>query len=382
MRPYWACLAAALCVLLVPGSGSATEQLWGQNPSLTQDQTLNDDLVAFGSNVLIQGRTNGDVTAAGSTVTVTGPVGGDLTAAGANVSIEGPVSDDVRAAGANVTLRSAVADNVALMGNAVAILPSARVGRDLDVAGATVTSNCGVGGNLRVAAADSRIGGEITGNVEARGGRVTLLPGAVIHGNLIARTDQAPVVPSGARVMGEVLHQPLSTSAEPQRAHPIQAWLMRWLFNFGWMLLLGSVLVAIAPAVMERVADKANHRPWVSGLVGFGAFVLTPILAILLMLTLIGIPLSLVLLAVWFTLVIAAQVYVAFEVGGWVLTRMRRHEVSPYLRMGVGALLISFLTSLPWVGWLILLVAICVGIGAALLARGDLLRAPRTRSMA
>jgi hypothetical protein len=296
--------------------------------------------------------------------------------------VEGPVSDDLRAAGANVTLRGTVADNAALAGNVVAVLPSASVGRDLDLAGATVSSNCRVGGNLRVAAAESRIGGEIAGNLEARGRQVTLLPDAVIHGNLIARTAQAPVVPSGARVLGEVLHQPPAAPAESTRAHPVLAWLTRWLFSFGWMMLLGAVLVAIAPAVMERVADKAEHRPWISALVGIGVVLLTPILALLLMLTLIGIPLSLVLMAVWFTLLIAAQVYVAFEAGGWVLERMHRGGVSPYLRMAVGALLISFLTSLPWVGWVVLIAAICVGLGADILTRGDLLRALRTRRLA
>lgn len=382
MRRIWACLAVALCALLFPSSGSATEQLWGQNPSLAEDRTLNDDLVAFGGHVLIQGRTNGDVAVAGSTVTVTGPVNGDLMAAGANVSVEGPVSDDLRAAGGMVTLRGTVGDNAALAGNSVTVLSSARVGRDLDLAGASVSSNCRVGGNLRVTAAESRIGGEIAGNLEARGRQVTLLPDAVIQGNLIARTEQAPVVPSGARVLGEVLYRPPSAPAESSRTHPALAWLTRWLFSFGWMMLLGAVLIALAPAIMERVADKAEHRPWISALVGIGVFLLTPILALLLMLTLIGIPLSLILMAAWFALLIAAQVYVAFEAGGWVLNRTRRQGVSPYLRMAIGALLISFLTSLPWVGWVILIAAICVGLGADILTRGDLLRALRTRSLA
>lgn len=382
MGRFTLCLTVAVCTLLLQPGARATEHLRGSNPTLPQNRTLDDDLVAFGGNVLIQGTVNGDVTAAGSTITISGPVTGDLTVAGANVSLESPVSDDVRAAGANVTVRGPVADNAALAGNMVTLVPSSSVGRDVDVAAASLSTSSRIGGDLRAACSDARIGGEITGNVEVRGARVELLPGAVIHGNLTAYTSQAPIVPADARVEGEVVHQAPSPAGGTADRNPFLGWLFGWLFNFGWMLLLGSVLIALSPVVMERVANKADRRPWISAIVGFAFVVLTPIVAVFLMFTLIGIPLSLLLMAVWFTLLIVAQVYVAFEAGGWVMGRLRPQGASPYARLAVGALLVSFVISLPWIGWVVLLAALCVGLGAAILERGDMLRTLRARRLA
>jgi hypothetical protein len=71
-------MGIALLIALAPTQIIAAEPVQGNNVTVSRNQTINDDLYAFGGTVTIQGRVNGDVVALGGTVTVNGPVSGDL----------------------------------------------------------------------------------------------------------------------------------------------------------------------------------------------------------------------------------------------------------------------------------------------------------------
>src|SRR5439155_7826377 len=82
-----------------------------------------------------------------------------------------------------------------------------------------------------------------------------------------------------------------------------------WIWTAGMMLLAG-IFAALLPGFSGRMADELRTHPWIPPLVGFVALVCIPIAAVLVMITIIGIPLGL----------LAILGYVALLVVGYVCT--------------------------------------------------------------
>ena len=125
-----------------------------------------------------------------------------------------------------------------------------------------------------------------------------------------------------------------------------------------------------------------NRRAGLSALVGIIELMLVPVVSLFLLFTLIGLPLGAVLLALFSVGLLLANVFVAYLVGGWLLNRPGRSAASPYARLILGALLLSFCTALPWIGWFVLLIVLIVGLGAFTVQEWSVLTQWRTRTAA
>lgn len=333
------------------------------------------DEVAAGRSVEIAMPVDGDVAVAGREVAVTAPVDGYVMAAGADVAIDASVGDDLWAAGRRVTVTAPVGDSARLAGAEVRLEPEAEVRGDALVAGRSVEVRAPVRGNLTITGQRALLASEVDGTVEARTGMLELAPGAVIRGDLIARGPNAPDIASGARVDGEVSFDEIRPAGPSLRG-----WLSTWAFGFLALLVLGAVTAGPAPRWTARVAERVRDRFGASLLLGLGAMLLVVVLVPLFAFTLVGAPLAVMLLAAWTALVLISGVFVSLRLGAWALGRFfHRPAALPNARFAAlttGALLVSFLASLPWIGAIAWIVVPLVGVGALLLERVDAARHP------
>ncbi len=321
-----------------------------------------DDVHAAGRTVHIQNEVAGDVAAAGAEVTIDGPVNGYVMSAGRSVTLDGRVGNDVWAAGETVTVDSPVGNNAMLVGRSVNLGRNAMIGHDARLAGNTVTAEGRVERNLDIGAATARIGADIGGTVNARADRVSVLPGAVIRGDLVVRANQPPEISPQAQVMGQVRFEDASRSQS-------LAWPRQWLFFFLGLLILGLAALAFAPAWPVRVAATMRTRTWTSILSGAFMLVVIPIAVASLAITLIGIPLAIVMFAFYIATLLLAGVFVSYRTGDWLVEHMHRMQTSLWVRMILGVLVISFGMSLPMVGLIFTAIVMVVGAGALVLER-------------
>jgi hypothetical protein len=375
-----------LTVLLLVGAvalwnpASATERLTGDSVLVPADRVVDDDILAAGREVQIQGRVNGDVVAAGRGVAISGPVEQDIWAAGQDVVVSAPVGDDLRAMGQTVTVNAPVAKNADLAGATVALDSKASVGRDANIAGGDVRVQGRIGRNLAIAASNATLASEVGGTVEANCAKLTLAPGALVRGDLVVHAPNPPTISPEAKVLGRVDFQ---KTTEAQQSGPnFGAWIGWVVFKFLVLLILGAIALALSHVWMDRVADMLLHRPWPALLAGFLLLILVPLACLVLAITLIGIPLALILFAMYCVALVLSGVFVSYEVGGWLLKRLGRTLKSPYAQLAWGAILIAIATSLPWIGWLISLLTVMFGFGALALERRDLLLKLRVQGLA
>jgi hypothetical protein len=370
MKALWILIvivAMALFALFFWSSAfRATRPDGGGDITISPGSDVNGDLVTAGRNVNVQAEVDGDLAVAGANVTVAGPVDGYLMAAGSKVNIDGEVDDDLWAAGSQVNVKSRIDDNARLAGSSVILHPQASVGQDAYLAGNVVEIQGRVERDLKVRAAEARLTSEIGGSVQASAGSLKVMPGALIRGDLIAYGPTPPEIAPEAQVLGRVQYHPVGGER-----WGLMAWLGWWLCLFLGLLILGAATIALSAWWTGRVGEKLTRHFGYSLLAGLAGLILIPLVCVLLAVTVIGIPLAIVLFALYCVALSLSGVFVSYLIGGGLRGRLKRLETSPYARLTIGALVVSFFASLPWVGWIVQALVLIIGLGALILERKD-----------
>ena len=137
------------------------------------------------------------------------------------------------------------------------------------------------------------------------------------------------------------------------------------------MMLLAAVLLAALPRFCDRVALTLRTRPGESLLSGFVVLVCTPVAALILMITIIGLPMGLLTMALYLALLPVGYVSAGIALGDWALQRFRAGSAASMgWRIGVAALAVLVIALAGWIAWLGALIgiaALLAGMGALVL---------------
>ena len=226
---------------------------------------------------------------------------------------------------------------------------------DGDVAGPVVALN-----------GDIRVSGTVEEDVVALNGTATITSGARVGGDVVS--SRAPQVDPGATVEGET-----RTVRFSFRALGVLFWLAWWVAVTVSLLLLGILLLALAPTTTAASYAVARHE--VGPSIGWGLLVAVglPVVSILVMFTVVGIPLGLLGL-----LSLALLYAMGFIVAALALGRtMIKEPTSRYLAFLVGLVILRVLGLIPAVGGLVTFLASAFGLGALALAGRRAARGPR-----
>lgn len=203
---------------------------------------------------------------------------------------------------------------------------------------------------------DIRVDGTVEDDVVAIDGRVTITSSGTVEGDVISRNR--PVTDGELRGSWQEwdLTQWDATTAIAGR-------LVMWLAFSISSLVLGLLLLLVAPRAAEAVESAGRRRVGATILWGLVLLIGLPLVAVIALVTLVGIPLGLwLLLALWFIY------WIGYTVGAWVLGRRIVRTASPFLAFLAGWAILRVLALIPIVGGLAWLAAVIVGLGAIVVA--------------
>lgn len=346
LAPYSRAVVIGVALLVVvgtvPGLTAAQETRAGGVVVVGPDERVGSLEVTAGT-VVVEGVVDGDLTATAGSVVVTGTVTGDLTATAGSITVEGDVGGAVGAVGGAVLVREGAS----------------------------------VGGGLEAAAGDVRIDGMVGGDAVVAADSMTVGPAADIGGELRHDTRSISVAPAaavggGVRAVDNPEFTTLAGIGSRFADGPgftVPPWVGA-VYGFLANLLLGVLLLAVAPAFGRRVAGLGRTRTLRSGGAGLLVFVATPVALALLAVTIVGLPLSLAGLAAFLLVLWTAGVYGAYVVGAWLLAYA--DEANRWLALVVGLVVVAVVGVVPVLGALAQFVILLVGLGALALAlRGE-----------
>jgi hypothetical protein len=254
---------------------------------------------------------------------------------------------------------SAATDHVVITGGAV--VPAGQTAGDIVVLDGPVRIAGRATGDVVSVSGPVRVTGRIDGDLIAVSDRAILGPTARVGGDL-RYGDERPVLAPGATVAGSISNEDWVDASS--------GW--GWVSAFGWWLavsvstlIVGALLVWLAPGALYA-AERAV-REHLGATVGWGVAIAigVPLLAILALVTLVGIPFGIALL-----LAAIPVLLVAYATSAWIVGRrvLRNRSTSPRVALLAGWGILRVLALIPVAGGLVWLAATVVGLGALAVA--------------
>jgi hypothetical protein len=253
----------------------------------------------------------------------------------------------------------AATDRVVITGGA--IVPLGQTAGDVIVIDGPVTIAGRATGDVVSVSGPVRVTGRVDGDLIAVSDRATLGPRARVGGDL-RYGDERPVLASGASVGGELSNEDWADAAAGWGWVSALWW---WLAVSVSTLIVGALLVWLAPGAL-RAAERAV-RDHLGATIGWGVAIAigVPLLAVLALVTLVGIPFGVALLMAAIPVLLIAYATAAWIVGRRVL---RSRSSSRWAALFAGWGILRVLALIPFVGALVGLVATVVGLGALTVA--------------
>ena len=358
-------LTAALAAGSAPAAAQETEA--GAVVTVPSGEVREGDLYTAGEAVRVHGRLAGDLVAGAQRVLVDGQVEGDVFAAARTVDLRGAIGDSTRVVGGQVVVDATIDGDLIAGANRMQILEDTVIRGGVAAAASSLEIDGTVEEDLRAAAGELVLRGTVRGDANIIADRLDLAPDARIEGDLDYRT-RIPLSPeAAARVAGAVRYEePIDEDDEDDGG---AAWsFLFWAWQAGAALLAGMLAVALFRPLVQQLASAIAGETTLGALLGFGAFLIVPVGAAVVMMTLVGLPIGIIAGLLFTVALYVAKLPIAVWAGDQLLARAGRRDASPYAAMAVGVLSLYLLFEIPWLGGLFWLAATWLGLGAMVLS--------------
>lgn len=352
-------LIALMCLFLVPASALAATFRAPQSGTATiSDRETAKNAYLAGNTVSVMGTVLEDLVAAGNTITVNGTVNNSANIAGNSIIINGKIGKSVRAAGANITISNSVGSDVFVAGGTINIEQSAIVNNDLIAAGGTIDLNGVINGNAYLSGGQITINGKINGDVIIKNSnKVTINNNAVIKGNLDYQAQQEALINPDAKIDGSVNFKKIANQNDISSIFKVGITLFSLLMTLATFLLL-LVLIYVFPKLMRSVIEKSFAKPWENLGIGFVYLIIVPIAAIILMVTIIGMPIGFLALGLYAVTLGIAKLLVPILAGVLIFKWLGKEKIYrlDWVTVLVGVIITFLIGLIPVIGWLALFV--------------------------
>jgi hypothetical protein len=280
---------------------------------------------------------------------------GNVHTAGQELTISKPVEGDLLIAGGQIIIKENIGEN--LIGGGGAVQVDGDVNGDAMVFGGVVIINGDVWGDLRIFAGEVYINSEIiNGDLLVGAGEVNISEQTVVNGEMI--TNEGRTVNNG--VFLNVVDNP--QNLEDSRINSfyknynmpemkIDSQAIDFINSFGiicniiWVLgslLAGYVVIKLFPVFFNNTVATMDRKALIAIMTGFLTLIVAVFAALILLVSIIGIPLLLALSMFAFVAGFLADVYARYMVGKLLIKNLLKIKgASTFVTFSLGYLLVT-----------------------------------------
>lgn len=342
-------LFLTLFTLIFGSALSAQAAFFSNADNVTFNSPIAEDAYIFGKSIRVSAPVSGDIFALGQGLILDQRGGRSLFAASAGDLEVGGTVYNAYLAGNTITLKGEYGKDVYVVGNRIRVAPGTIINGDLRVGGAIVTLEGKILGNVYASVSELESKADISGSMKVNNEQLRFT-GGTVGGDLIYTADESASGLDKIIVNGKTQRKDPPVNSDYDE-HYYQNQFLGLLSS----LLLGLLLVIYLPqksmAVVSGVMEN-YRRSWA---VGASAFIVFPLLALLLAFTLIGLTTSIVLILVYIILVIMSSIYSSLIIGLWLLKRSGDATPALWAAVLVGVTLSVVAVNIPLLGVLAML---------------------------
>ena len=313
-----------------------------------------DKLYVAGDTVTETELKEGSTFVAGNNVTTENKVDGISFVAGSDVDIKS-TSDYLFAAGYEVNIDNASFKDGFVAGYTVE-LSNSNIERDVYAAAETVRLSTTIGRNMYVASNTLIVTGTVNGNLTAYASNIEIKEGAVINGTLKYSEDAVLSISDKATVNNKEAVKSLSLS----NSSTLISKVFDALFSFVNTLVVGIVLLLLMPKLFDKIISYKKET--ILSNMGFGliALFLMPIVSLLLIMTMVGVNLSMLLFTFFIVSVYLSTLFSSYYIGNLILSNKIKNK---YVILIISLFAYYFIRLIPFVGTIMMLSTLALGLG-------------------
>ncbi|MDR3714223.1 MAG: hypothetical protein P4L51_15505 [Puia sp.] len=351
------------------------------------DQPVYEDLYLSGGTVMINAPVHGDIVVAGGTIYINDSVTRDILLAGGRATINGCVGGKIRCIGGTLRIGKDVQGDLVIAGGRVFVDKGATIFGSLLATGGELVLNGIVMGDVQARMGQFILYGKVGRDLDCRGGNIDI-EGSVAGKALLAASGSLDIG-SNASFLGEVRYWSPDKGVDfwktlnkgnAIRDESLAIQQKHWYF-FGaatflgvlWYLGMGLVAILLLQYLFAPLFSKAGDTVFSHILqslgMGVGFLFGVPLLIVLAFITLIGIPLGLILLFGYISMLLFCSGIVSVVAANWL--NNRGEKSAGYRSLVVKAfgifILLRLILFTPFLGWFLFFLLVCISFGAILL---------------
>lgn len=323
---------------------------------------------ATGEIIELSGVVHGNVYLIGSQVLVKGEIEGDLVAIGATVVIEGKVHGNVKLMAGQGDIAGDISGNLHVLGINVNMMPQGRVGGSVFFAGGYGEIDNTIEGNATVLAGGLKVAGTLMRNLQTFVGRLHVKSTAVIDGNLKYRSGHVAVIDPEAKIGGQVIYKQTlfkDTMDMPiLRRFLVGSKVAAFLMNFFYTFVVGFVFIRLFPKRLRGTLFVLQKNPLKCAYYGLFVLLLLPLISIILLITVIGAPFALTLMALNLIGFYTVKVFAILSVSNVLFSKIGWQK-NKLPTLAAGQVLYYLVVLIPVIGWMIAFLCMIFGLGAS-----------------
>jgi len=242
----------------------------GDDITISNLHIIDDDFLAFGNQLIIDGIIEGDLVAGQISKTIIrGQIDNSADIVSWQIDHQGTITGSLRAVGNNVELSGNIGRSVLVLGRDFKLHPGAVIGRSLTANGDNLLIEGTVQGNVQLNGDRVVITGQIDGEVTIEAVEISIEPSATINGDItyISESEEKLTLAPGADVRGEIFYR-TPTATEAQRNYTLR---VLQIANILAAFILGIIVVRIFRPYAEESFRQLCSRfiaSLASGLLG------------------------------------------------------------------------------------------------------------------
>jgi hypothetical protein len=328
----------------------------GESVSITNDQTVENDFYAAASTVSVSGEIKGDMYVVGASMTTNGPVGSDLGFVGGVAQIHNEVKDDVRVIAGETVVAGHVGGDIFVVGGILKVLSSASVDGDIYFYGGEAEISAPIKGSVMGSAETIRIDSVIEGGVNVVVAKSLILGDkANIAKDISYQSPEDLTRSPQAIVAGQVIKNTSAVKVDTN-SNTFLVSLFVLLFT------LLSIFIFFKDG-LQTLIDDIFVLPARAGLIGLGAVFVAPLVAALLMVTVLGLLVGLSMFLTLLVLYSVAMALVILVIGSLLMRLYSKTYKVDLTAIAVGTLGVTALLFIPAVGGVLLFTAFLLTLG-------------------
>ncbi len=346
MRNYSWAILVFIASFIVGGYMQAQATSVKNDTSVRVSETINDDAIFSGDSVEINSTIKGELVAAGQSITLAQKPERSFLAAGNDIHVDQGIGYNGFLAGNTLTIKGEVGHDLYLAGNDIVIDPSAHIKGALRASGRNVTLGGTIDGDVALASQLATSNATVGGSFKADTSDLRFTGGAISK-DLVYRSNQDATGLDQVKVIGKTERTPIP------RLPVARTRMLVWFWTILSGFLAGAAIILLSPKKLHGVTQTVSSQWPTSLLYGFLGLIGFPIIATILFATYIGIPLGLIAMFGYLTLLYMSYVLGQIILGGMILVRLKQSKLSPWIALVVGVGVMSLLSLVPYLNWLV-----------------------------